>query len=815
MKNTLFILIVFFISVLFTGGKNEQLPYKDSSLAIDERVEDLLGRMTLEEKIGMLGGTGFETKEIKRLGIPPMNMTDGPVGVRWNGSSSSFPSGISMAATWDTSLIEKYGIALAEETKAKGRHVILGLCVNIARIPQGGRNFESFGEDPYLTSRMAVNYIKGVQKEKVAATIKHFACNNQEFQRDFVDVRIDERALNEIYLPSFKAAVQEAGVLAVMSAYNKVNGSYCSENEYLLTKKLKEEWGFKGMVMSDWGAVHSTMPTILNGLDLEMPTGIYLNDSTINSAVSESLIDEKVRRILRVMFTIGLFDPSVRDEKPDTTVFTSAEHKALAYEIAKESIVLLKNEKNILPINTDEIKSIAVIGPNAAVTRTGGGGSSFVEPIYSVAPLEALKNKIGNKIKINFAEGVTLSGDTKPIEAKFFAGGIKAEFFNNKELSGKPVEKSFDQINFDWGGEAPFEGFPEDNFSVRFSASIKAPVSGEFAIDVNSDDGVRLYFDGKQVINDWNDHAAFTNTFKTKLEKDKTYNIKVEYYENGGSASVKLGWRLPGEDPFEAAVTAAKNSEIAILFVGTSNNYESEGFDRPDLALPANQDELIEEVCKVNKNVIVVLNSGSPVLMDRWIDKTDGILEIWFGGEETGNAAADVLLGNYNPSGKLPVTFPKRWEDCSAFKTYKAEDSVTYYSDGIFVGYRHFNKYNIAPLFPFGYGLSYTNFQYGNLKVNGDEVSFDLKNTGNMEGAEVVQLYVKGLESSVERPEKELKAFKKVRLKAGEMTRINFSFIGKAVPFFDPSAKKWKSEPGKYEIMIGSSSRDIKLKTQL
>ncbi|MGE5810283.1 MAG: glycoside hydrolase family 3 protein, partial [Ignavibacteria bacterium] len=473
MKNTLLILIVFFISVLLTGGKNEQLPYEDSSLTIDERVEDLLGRMTLEEKISMLGATGFETREIKRLGIPPMNMTYGPVGVRWNGASSSFPSGISMAATWDTALIEKYGIALAEETKAKGRHVILGPCVNIARIPQGGRNFESFGEDPYLTSRMAVNYIKGVQKENVAATIKHFACNNQEFQRDFVDVKIDERALNEIYLPSFKAAVQEAGVLAVMSAYNKLNGSYCSENEYLLTKKLKEEWGFKGMVMSDWGAVHSTMPTILNGLDLEMPTGIYLNDSTIISTVSESLINEKVRRILRVMFTIGLFDPAVRDEKPDTMVFTSAEHKALAYEIAKESIVLLKNEKNILPINTDEIKSIAVIGPNAAVTRTGGGGSSFVEPIYSVAPLEALKNKIGDKIKINFAEGVTLSGDTKPIEAKFFPGGIKAEFFNIKELSGKPVEKSFDQINFDWGGEAPFEGFPEDNFSVRFSASIK------------------------------------------------------------------------------------------------------------------------------------------------------------------------------------------------------------------------------------------------------------------------------------------------------------------------------------------------------
>lgn len=808
MKNTFLIIIAFFISVLFTGGKIKAgLPYKDVSLTIEERVEDLLKRMTLEEKISMLGGTGFETKAIERLGIPPMNMTDGPVGVRW-GNSSSLPSGISLAATWDTSLAEMYGSVLAEETKGKGRHVILGPCVNIARIPQGGRNFESFGEDPYLTSRIAVNYIKGVQKENVAATIKHYACNNQEFQRGFVDVKIDETALNEIYLPSFKAAVQEAGVLAVMSAYNKVNGFYCSENEYLLETKLKNEWGFRGLVMSDWGAVHSTIPTLENGLDLEMPTGLYLNDSTIAPDVDESLLNEKVRRILWVMFKIGLFD---NYEKPDTTVFTGKEHKDLAYEVARQSIVLLRNENNILPINKEKIKSIAVIGPNVGIARTGGGGSSYVDPIYSVSPLQALKNKLGDIVKINFAEGVTLGGDTKPIEDDFFEGAINAEYFRNMELKGTGNEKTYTQINFDWGGEAPFEGFPEDNFSVRFTASIKAPQTGDFEFNVTSDDGVKMYFEDKLVISDWNDHASFTNTFKTKLEKDKIYKIVLEYYENGGSAIVKLGWRLPGEDPFKSAVDAAEKSDITLLFVGTSNNYESEGFDRNDLNLPANQDELIEEISKISESVVVVINSGSPVLMNRWINKVDAILEIWFGGQEIGNAAADILLGNYNPSGKLPVTFPKSWEDCSAHKTYKAKDSVTDYSDGIFVGYRHFDKYDIEPLFPFGHGLSYTNFGYSNPEVEGNRISFDLKNSGKVEGSEVIQLYVKDIEASVERPEKELKGFRKVSLKPGETRKINFTLDQKEFSFFDPSTSKWKFEKGKFKIMIGSSSRDIRI----
>jgi beta-glucosidase len=828
---TKIIMLFVFISfiIVFSGSKagEEPLPYKDPILSIEARVEDLLNRMTLEEKIDILGGTGFETKAIKRLDIPPLNMTDGPAGVRWE-EATAFPVGIAMASTWEPELIYKVGSAIADEVKAKGRHVILGPCVNIARIPMGGRNFESFGEDPFLNSRITADYIKGVQDNNVVATVKHFACNNQEYERNFVDVQIGERALNEIYLPAFKTAVTEANVLAVMAAYNKVNGHYCSENDYLLLDKLKKEWEFNGLVMSDWGAVHSTLPTVKSGLDLEMPFGKYLNKGTLLDAIKsgdikESVINDKVKRILRVMFKIGLFD----NYKYDPLKLNTKEHQELALEVAKEGIVLLKNENNILPLDLNKIKSIAVIGPNGNVTRTGGGGSSMVNPFYSISPLEALEKKIGNKVKINFSLGVSLSGDTKPIEARYFHSdnssdkAITAEFFNNKELKGEPVaEKKFDQINFNWGGKAPFVGLKEDEFSIRFTTTIKAPETGEFTFDVNSDDGVRFYIDDELVINDWTNHAALSNFYKVKLEKDKTYKIKLEFYEDGGSASVKLGWELPHIDPFRNAVSLANSSDIAILFVGTSDNYESEGFDRPDLILPAIQDKLIEAVTDANKNTIVVLTTGSPVLMDKWIDKVDGIIEAWFAGEQAGNAIADVLLGNYNPSGKLPITFPKRWEDCSAFGTYHTKDSVTEYSDGIFVGYRHFDKNNIEPLFPFGFGLSYTSFTYENLKINSkilqssDELKFtvDIKNTGNVNGAEIAQVYLSDLKSSVERPVKELKAFKKVFLREGESKTLEFSLDKSSLSFFDPEIKNWRAERGEFEILVGSSSKDIRLR---
>ena len=809
-------------------NNNENDPYRNKNLSVEDRVEDLLNRMTLEEKIEMLGGTGFETKAIERLGIPPLNMSDGPLGVRW-GSATALPSGILLGATWNPELINKLGTVLATETKAKGRHVILAPCVNIARIPMGGRNFESYGEDPYLTSRIAVDYIKGVQKENVSATIKHFAANNQEYQRDFVNTIVDERTLNEIYFPAFKAAVEEANVLAVMSAYNKLNGAYCSENDYLLIEMLKNKWGFKGLVMSDWGAVHSTIPTFNGGLDLEMPTGKFLNNKTLfdkikNGELSELNLDEKVRRILRVMFTIGLFD----DYQYDKSKLNTEEHKKVALDVAKDGIVLLKNENSILPLDLNKITSIAVIGPNSNAAVTGGGGSSMVVPFQSVSPLEALQNKIGNKVKINFAQGCILDGDSDPIDSKYLftendgnENGLKAEYYSNKNLEGNPTKTIVDkQINFLWDWAGPFADFPQDNFSVRWSGYIKVDEPGRYSLDVSSDDGCRLYFDDELVINDWNDHALMTNSYTVTLESNKFYKIRLEYYENGGGAIVKFGWRKPNDELIIDAIDATKNSDVAIVFAGTNFTYESEGFDRKNLILPNEQDNLIKKIADANKNTIVVLTTGSPVLMNEWINNVNGLIEAWFAGEQAGNAIAEILLGETNPSGKLPITFPKRWEDCSAYNTYMKEDGTTKYEDGIYVGYRHFEKYNIKPLFPFGFGLSYTTFSYNDLKLSSKEInkngklvaSLKLKNTGKIKGSEIVQLYLTDLKSSIDRPVKELKRFKKVSLNPGEEKTIEFEIDEKALSFFDPVKKNWIAENGEFEVLIGSSSENILLK---
>ncbi|MCL4551285.1 MAG: glycoside hydrolase family 3 C-terminal domain-containing protein [Bacteroidetes bacterium] len=826
MKSFLAVIILSIASCLIA---QENLPYKNSKLSVDERVADLLKRMTLEEKIDLLGGTGFATKPNERLGIPELRMSDGPVGVRWS-ESTAFPVSIAMSATWDPAQVEKVGSAIGREVKGHGRDIILGPCVNIARIPQGGRNFESFGEDPFLTSRMAVDYIRGVQKEDVAATVKHYAANNQEYERDFVNTIVSERALNEIYFPHFKAAVEKAGVLCVMSAYNKVNGAYCSENDYLLVDKLKKDWGFKGLVMSDWGAVHSTLPTANSGLDLEMPVGKYLNQKTLldevkKGTVPESKIDNKVSRILGVIFKLGLFD---HERKENSSLINSAENRKVAYETSRESIVLLKNDQNVLPMQTEKIKSIAVIGPDAEIARTGGGGSAMVTPIDPISALQGLKNKLGDKIKINFAAGVRLEGDERPIDAKYLftdetlkEQGLTGNYFNNKELSGSPTITRVDkQINFWWGGGSPAKEIGEDNFSVRWTGVIKAPATGKFVLSTSSDDGIRLYVDDKLVINDWTDHALTATSAEVEMTEGKTYKIRLEYYEFGGDAIIVLGWKLPGEDLMTEAVNAAKSSDVALVFAGTSQNYESEGRDRDNLSLPNNQDELIQKIAKANPNTVVILQNGSPVLMNEWIDKVKGIVEAWFPGVEGGNAIADVLLGNYNPSGKLPVTFPKRWEDCSAYKTYKQKDSVTVYDDGIFVGYRHFDKNKIEPLFPFGYGLSYTTFEFDKLKVekrsnDNFEITFAVTNTGKVKGAEVAQVYVSQVDPKIEKAVKELKNFIRIDLKPGQSSMVKLNLKRDDFAYYDEQIHGWEVDPGKYKIMIGGSSNDLKLQTEV
>jgi beta-glucosidase len=805
-----------------------RLPYQDPFLPTEKRVTDLLSRMTLEEKIDMLGGSGYETKPNARLGIPPLNMTDGPLGVRW-GKATAFPASIAMAATWNPSLIQKLGVAIAQEAKAKGRHMLLAPCININRVPQGGRDFESFGEDPYLTSRMAVAYVKGVQSEKVVACAKHYVANNQEWERTTISANIDERTLREIYLPAFKAAVEEGGAWTVMSAYNKLNGEYCSENPWLLTEVLKGEWGFRGFVVSDWGAVHSTVPTANAGLDLEMPTGKHLNASLLDAVkdgqVKEQRIDDMISRILRVMFWAGALD---EERKEDPSRIGTAEIRNTALAVAREGIVLLRNNDRTLPLDGKSIKSIAVIGPNAAVLRTGGGGSSQVEPISTITPLEAFRSKIGSAVRLIYAPGCFLEGDIVPIETTALhpssleqgTNGLRGEYFDNMECSGTPVlTRIDDQIDFTWAEESPGPGVPKDKFSVRWTGLLQPPASGTYELSVQTDDGVRLYLDEKLLIDNWGDHAVETRSATVALEEGKAYAIRVEYYENGGWAIARLGWHRDVDRLITEAVEAARSSDVAIVVAGLSANFESEGFDRQTLELPASQQQLIREVEAANRNTVVVLNVGAPILMGEWAAGLPAVVLAWYPGQEGGRAIADVLFGDVNPSGKLPVTFPKRWEHSPAFGNYPGSEGNVDYKEGLLVGYRYFDTKDINVEYPFGYGLSYSTFRYSNLRITAKgsrsafkaTVSLDLKNTSLIAGSEVVQLYVHAMRSSIPRPAKELKAFRKVQLKPGETTTISFELDPQAFSFFHPGKKKWVVERGRFKVLVASSSRHMRL----
>lgn len=788
---------------------------------IEIKVEKLLKQLTLEEKISLLAGTGFDTVPISRLGIPALKMTDGPVGIRM-AKATSFPSGMAMAATFDKDLIYKVSQAIAQEAKANNFNVLLGPAVNIQRVPHAGRNFETFGEDPFLASQIAVAYIKGMQSENVIPSVKHFAANNQEEFRHTVDVKVDERTLHEIYFPAFKAAVKEAKVWTVMASYNQVNGFYASENDYLLNEVLKKRWGFQGLVMSDWGAVHSTSPTIKNGLDLEMPTNIYLNQETVkkalaNKEISEKQIDEMVRRLLRVMFWAGLLD----GKTPDKGSLDTPEHRQITRQTATESLVLLKNENKLLPLDPNKIRSIAVIGPNAEKGRIGGGGSAQVVPFYTVSPLEGIKNAVGEKIKVNFSPGVVALEDTKPIPNENLrtpdlkSNGLSGDYFANLNFEGKPAFTRIDaNLDFHWATKSPAENFPADLFSNRWTGFLVAPVSGKYAISLSSNDGGRLYLDDKLIVDVWGDHATLTGATTIELKAGEPRKIRVDHYESQGNADLVLGWRLlEGDEILQKAVETAKNSDVAVIFTGLSDAVEAEARDRLDLNLSSQQVELIEAVTKVNPKTIIVNTSGAPVLMDKWIGKIPSVIQAFYYGQEGGNAIADVLFGKVSPAGKLPATFLKKWEDSPAFGRYPGTEKSVSYDEGILVGYRWFDTKNIEPQFPFGHGLSYTDFKYSNLKlIKGKSltVTFTIENTGKFDGAEVAQVYVQDIKSSLPRPLKELKGFQRVFLKAGEKKTVSLELKPDAFAFYDPQ-KGWTAEKGDFKILVGSSSRDIRL----
>jgi beta-glucosidase len=810
---------------------------------IETRVEALLRQLTLREKCALVSGKDdWRTVPIPRLGINSLTMTDGPHGVRaTHGSgrvyapSTSFPTGISLASTWDTDLVEQVGEALGDETLALGCNVLLGPCVNIIRHPTAGRNFESYSEDPYLAGRIGTAWVKGLQSKGVGASLKHYACNNQEDDRMRGSSEIDERTLREIYLAQFEMVVKEANPWTVMCSYNRINGTYASQNDHLLNQILKKEWGFEGVVVSDWGANHTIFSSIQGGLDLEMPGpakyyGQLLVEAVENWQIDIKDVDEAVRRVLRLLIKSGVQDLL---EAPAGEL-NSPRHQALARQVAEESITLLKNESNVLPLDLSKIKTLAVIGPMATQAAIGGGGSSFLQPPYVTPVLDALKARLGAKPRIVYAQGCDNFADIpimnpeliKPKHGNDF--GLLGQYYPNPTFSGKPAFERVDS-RLDWWrlSFAPLETTPSA-FSVRWTGTLLPTETGRHIIQTHNTGHLRIFLNEKLILE--NTHIPTAASFpapspveEMELTKGKKYDFKIEYTSPSEvdfpNLRVLFTYApLPDQDHrFILAIDVAKKADAALVFVGWPEGHESEGHDRPGIALTGRQDDLVSAVSLVNPNTIVILNCGSPVAMP-WRDQVKGIVEAYYPGMEGGNAITNILLGTANPSGKLAVTFPKRIQDCPAYTNFGPGRSVRY-GEGVYVGYRHYDHMDIEPLFPFGHGLSYTTFEYSDLQVQTsgkikDPVSLSIvvKNTGKMAGKEVVQVYVSDLAASLPRPPKELKEFAKVTLQPGEQKILTFQLPERAFSFYNPIQQDWTVEPGKFHILVGASSSDIRLR---
>ncbi|WP_161488085.1 glycoside hydrolase family 3 C-terminal domain-containing protein [Sedimentisphaera cyanobacteriorum] len=803
-----------------------------ASIHREETVGKILNQMTLEEKVSLChGASHFTTSPIERLGVRPLEFADGPHGVRnRNENHIYFPTGISVGATWNRELIQKYGRALGTETGASGRDVILGPAICINRNPLCGRFFEYMSEDPYLVSELAPEYIKGVQSTGVAACAKHYVANSQEEQRHTISENVDLRTLHEIYFPGFKASVQEGNALTVMSAYNKLNGTYCSENGFIQTDILKERWGFDGLVMSDWGAVHSVRAAE-GGLDLEMPgkdsnyLGKPLLEGCRNGEIPESRVNDMARRMLRLHYEIGALEEAPRRERPE---LDKKANEQIALETAREAIVLLKNSPAALPLEEKRLDSIFITGINADRKHAGGGGSSTVHCDYEITPLEGMQMACeSGRTEIHYKP---FSGQQtlKPIPTKnlFTAKssnqhGLIGHYYDNKNLENNPAEVRIDnQINFRWTGKTPAKRIPKTNFSVRWTGALKAEQAGDYEFGLNSDDGSRLYIDGELVIDNWGDHATKLETGKYKLEKNKFYEIKVEYYNGIKDSVVKLLWGKEAnyKKIFNEDAQMASRCGAAVIFAGLSHKYDSEGRDKPDMKLPGIQTEQIKAIAEKNPNTIVVLIGGSPVEMGEFLGDVPSVVQAWYAGQRGGEAIADIIFGKVNPSGKLPVTLPKRLEDTPAFAIgeYPGSDGEVEHKEGIFVGYRYYDTMGVEPEFAFGHGLSYTSFKYSDLKISSEKpftanVSLKIKNTGWRKGKETVQIYIHDKKSSLKRPAKELKGFEKISLNKGQAKTFHFKLSREDFSFFNPQLDCWIAEPGEFNIMAGSSSRDIRL----
>ena len=830
-----------------TLANAQKLPYQDETLPIEKRVDDLLGRMTVDEKIDLMRATSPANE---RLGIAKYyHGNEALHGVVRPGNFTVFPQAIGLAASWDPDLLYKVTTAISDEARARWNELGEGKLqknqfsdlltfwsptINMARDPRWGRTPETYGEDPFLTGEMGTAFVKGLQGNdprylKVVSTPKHFAANNEEHNRFECDAKISEKQLREYYLPGYEALIRRGKAASIMASYNAINGIPSSANPWLLTKVLRDDWGFEGYVVSDCGGPSTLVEDhhyvakketaaalcLLSGLDLECGDNYYiepLKKAYKLGMVKDEDIDRAARRILTARMRLGLFD-SGKDNpytKISPDVIGSEEHQALALEMAKEAIVLLKNEKNMLPLKKGKVRSVAVVGINAASCEFGDySGTPASTPVSILDGIKTAAEK--EKIKVNFAPWKTAADGMEMIAPEFFPNGLKAEYYSGTELKGQAKTRTDQWINFEPNNQAPDPFLPASPLSIRWTGTLKPSVSGEYEFSFTSDDGCRLWIDGKLVIDAWGGHQVRSDNVKINLEAGKEYQLKAEYWNNLDYAVAKLSWRPPVLDGqgrialYGKAGEMAAKSDVVIAVMGINKTIEREGKDRDYLTLPADQQEFLQELYHINKNIVLVLVAGSSLSI-LWEDKNlPAIVNAWYPGEKGGTAVADVLFGKYNPAGRLPLTYYNRIEDLPPFDDYDITKRTYKYFDG-------------DVLYPFGYGLSYSTFRYSNLKVEDKgenvEVSFTLKNIGKYDGDEVAQVYTRLPEYEGKAPIKELRGFKRVHLKKGETKTVTIPVRREDLRYWSESQGKFIIPEGLPEVMVGASSADIRLKTE-
>ena len=811
-------------------------PVADSP-AIEQRVDAMLGKLTLAQKVDLIGGVdNMYTRAEPAAGLPRLQMSDGPFGVRSVGPSTAYMAGAGLAASWDPQLAQQVGEAMGRDARARGVHFLLGPGVNIHRAPQNGRNMEYYSEDPFLAGSMAVGFIDGIQSQGVVATIKHFAANNSEYDRRHLNTIIDERTLREIYLPAFEMAVKDAHVGAVMSSYNLINGEHLSENRTISHDILKQEWGFKGIFMSDWQATHDGIKAFNAGLDLEMPSAEAMTSQLLLSQLkdgklSQDVLNDKVRRILRTAARFGFLD---RPQKDLSQPLFNLDNDAVALQSAREGLVLLKNEHNVLPLDVGKLKTIAVIGPNAFPAISSAGGSSHVDTFEAQSVLSGITHQLGDKVRVLYSRGLP-SPDEVFKQSSFVSPdggkGLQQQTFANDDFQGKPSATVMDEHVDQWKPELWTTAATERQ-SIRWSGQFVPTHSGKylFLTAAASLDTYQLFVNGKNVIEQLQREGQAPLYATLDLVAGKPVTIRLDYKPDVSYSRMGMGVIALDDLISPDAKKMAAMADAAVVAVGFDPTSESEAFDRT-FQLPWGQEALIDAVVEVNKKTVVAVNSGDAYATDGWLAKVPVLLQSWYPGQEGGRAIAEVLFGAHTPEGKLPISFGREWKDNPTHDFYDAPphsagtNPTVKYGEGVFLGYRWYTSYpdKAQPLFAFGYGLSYTTFAFGHLKLSPVQakadstvsVSFDVTNTGQRAGAEVAQVYVGDPSAKVARPARELKAFHKVRLPPGQTEHVTLTLDRRSFAYYDVKRHAWQVDPGRFKVYVGDASNNTPLSADL